>query len=60
MVNAIIPLGHLDGLITVWARNVEDLGEIIAYINTLPGVVRTETLVVLTDEEYPPPLGVDI
>ncbi len=51
------PLGNIDGLITVWARNIDDLAGIISKINEVPGVIRTETLVVLNDKSFAPPLG---
>ncbi len=57
VIRLIHPLGNIDGLITVWARNIDDLATIINKINDVPGVIRTETLVVLNDKQFPPPLG---
>lgn len=49
------PLGNIDGLITVWAKSINELAAIIRKINDIPGVVRTETLVVLNEKQFPPP-----
>ena len=60
VVNVVQPIGQIDALVSVWAKNVEDLGQTIAKINALPGVVRTITAVVLHEANYLPPMnGVD-
>lgn len=56
-VHFVHPLGQIDGLITVWAKTVDQLARIIKQINDIPGVVRTETLVVLDEKRFIPPLG---
>ncbi len=60
VVNVVQPIGEIDALVSVWAKNVEDLGRTIAKVNALPGVVRTVTAVVLHEANYLPPInGVD-
>ena len=54
--HVVVPLGNIDGLITVWASSIQELGEIIREINHISDVVRTETLVVLHEEEMLPPI----
>ena len=56
VVNVVQPIGQIDALVSVWARNVEDLGQTIARINALPGVIRTVTAVVLHEESHLPPI----
>ena len=56
VVHLVHPLGNIDGLITVWARDIDELAEIIGRINDIPGVIRTESLVVLNEKNFPPPL----
>ncbi|MEM7115721.1 MAG: Lrp/AsnC family transcriptional regulator [Chloroflexota bacterium] len=54
VVNLIHPLGNIDGLITVWAKNIAELAQIIGQINDIPDIVRTETLVVLNEKSFLP------
>ena len=54
--NVIVPLGQVDGFVTVWAKSIDALGQIIRDINNIPNVVRTETLVILHEEAMRPPL----
>ena len=54
VIHLVHPLGNIDGLITVWARNIDELAGIIGRINNIPGVIRTETLVVLNERTFPP------
>ncbi len=49
------PLGDVDGLLTIWARDVDELGETIRRINQIEGVLRTETLVLLEEKQFLPP-----
>ncbi len=49
------PLGDVDGLLTIWAKDVDQLGEIIRQINLIGGVLRTETLVLLEERQFLPP-----
>ena len=56
VVNFIHPLGTIDGLVTVWVKTIDELAQVIDQINDIPGVVRTETLVVLTEAQFNPPL----
>ncbi|MEM7344983.1 MAG: Lrp/AsnC family transcriptional regulator [Chloroflexota bacterium] len=57
VVRVVQPIGQIDALVSVWAKNVEDLGKTIAKINALPGVIRTVTAVVLHEESYLPPIS---
>ncbi|MEM7336697.1 MAG: Lrp/AsnC family transcriptional regulator [Chloroflexota bacterium] len=56
VVHLVHPLGNIDGLITIWARNIDELAGIIGRINDIPGVIRTESLVILNEKMFPPPL----
>lgn len=56
VIHLVHPLGNIDGLITVWAKNIDELAGIIGRINDIPGVIRTESLVVLNERSFPPPL----
>ncbi len=49
------PLGDVDGLLTIWAKDVDELGSIIRRINLIEGVLRTETLVLLEEKQFLPP-----
>ena len=55
VVRFIHPLGNIDGLVTVWAKNIDELASVINQINDIPGVVRTETLVILDEKQFAPP-----
>lgn len=56
-VHFVHPLGKIDGLVTVWVKTIDELGLVINQINDIPGVVRTETLVVLDEKRFIPPIG---
>ncbi len=56
VIHLVHPLGNIDGLITIWARNIDELASTISRINDIPGVIRTESLVVLNEMSFPPPL----
>ncbi len=49
------PLGDVDGLLTIWAKNINNLSEVIRELNRIEGVIRTETLVILEEERFLPP-----
>ncbi|MEM8860878.1 MAG: Lrp/AsnC family transcriptional regulator [Chloroflexota bacterium] len=55
VVHFIHPLGNIDGLVTVWVRNIDELATVIDQINDIPGVIRTETLVILDEKQFAPP-----
>ena len=55
VVSLVHPLGNIDGLITVWAKNIDELAQIIDRINEIPDIVRTETLVILNEKSFLPP-----
>ena len=55
VIHFVHPLGNIDGLVTVWVKNIDELADVINRINDIPGVVRTETLVVLDEKQFPPP-----
>lgn len=48
------PLGDIDGLLTIWAKNIEDLSDVIRALNRIEGVKRTETLVILEEHRFLP------
>ena len=56
VIHLVHPLGNIDGLITVWAQNIDELAAIIGRINNIPDVTRTETLVVLNQRTFPLPI----
>lgn len=49
------PLGDVDGLLTIWAKNINSLSEVIRELNRIEGVIRTETLVILEEQRFLPP-----
>ena len=49
------PLGDVDGILTIWAKNINKLSEVIRELNRIEGVIRTETLVILEEERFLPP-----
>ena len=55
VIQLVHPLGNIDGLITVWAKNIDELAGIIGRINNIPGVIRTESLVILNEKSFLPP-----
>jgi len=55
VVNFVHPLGQCDGLVTVWVKTIDELAQVINQINDIPGVVRTETMVVLDEKAFMPP-----
>ncbi len=55
---AIIATGPIDAYLTVCARDIDHLNEILLKkINLLPRVIRTNTLVVHVDNEYSLPIN---
>lgn len=56
VVHFIHPLGNIDGLVTVWVKSIDELADVINQINDISGVVRTETLVVLNEKQFLPPM----
>ena len=49
------PLGDVDGILTIWAKNIEKLSDVIRQLNRIEGVLRTETLVILEEKRFLPP-----
>lgn len=49
------PLGDVDGILTIWAKNINSLSEVIRELNRIEGVIRTETLVILEEQRFLPP-----
>jgi len=59
VVSVFIPTGAIDAFVTVWVKDVEHLGWFLTKkFNLLPRVVRTNTLVIYTEMEYPPPIRI--
>lgn len=54
------PLGDVDGLLTIWAKNINSLSDVIRKLNRIEGVIRTETLVILEEERFLPPNILDL
>ena len=54
-VSFIHPLGTIDGLVTVWVKTIDELSHVINQINDIPGVIRTETLIILNEKRFMPP-----
>jgi Lrp/AsnC family leucine-responsive transcriptional regulator len=54
------PLGDVDGLLTIWAKNINSLSEVIRELNRIEGVIRTETLVILEEQRFLPPNILDL
>ncbi len=48
------PLGDIDGLLTIWAKDLEQLSDVIRSLNRIEGVKRTETLVILEEHRFLP------
>lgn len=59
VISAFIPTGSIDAYVTIWVKNVEHLGVFLTKkFNLLPKVVRTNTLVIYKEMEYPPPIKI--
>ena len=61
VVSVFIPTGSIDAYVTIWLKDVDHLGIFLTKkFNLLPRVVRTNTLVVYKELEYPPPISLSI
>ena len=59
VISAFIPTGSIDAYVTIWVKDVDHLGIFLTKkFNLLPRVVRTNTLVIYKEMEYPPPIRI--